>query len=80
MSEFLVVCPHCDHDIIIEKINCAIFRHGVIKSTLVQISPHASKEICDNLSENNIIYGCGKPFQIVKNDKDEYVAVKCDYI
>jgi len=23
-------CPHCNEYVIIEKINCAIFRHGVL--------------------------------------------------
>jgi hypothetical protein len=26
----VLLCPHCNEYIIIEKINCAIFRHGVL--------------------------------------------------
>ncbi len=70
MSELIVICPHCNDDIIIEEINCSIFRHAVIKTTLMQINPHSSKEICDKLLENNSIFGCGIPFKIIKNDKD----------
>jgi hypothetical protein len=45
-----------------------------------QIDPHASKELCDFFVEKNKIYGCGKPFQIIKNEKGELVAVVCGYI
>jgi len=80
MPEFIVLCPHCDEYIVIEEINCAIFRHAIIKTTLAQINPHSSKEICDKLIENNVIFGCGKPFKVVKNENDEYIAIICDYI
>ena len=79
-SEFVVICPHCNNNILIEQINCAIFRHAVIKETLTQINPHTSKETCDKLFKDKIIFGCGKPFKIIKNDKNEYVAIICDYI
>ena len=26
----IVECPHCNEPIIIEKLNCGIFRHGII--------------------------------------------------
>ena len=29
----IIVCPHCNDYIIIEKLNCGIFRHGIIKET-----------------------------------------------
>ena len=75
----IVSCPHCQDYIFIYKkeIKCAIFRHGVIKSTNKQIPPHASKEICDALLEEDKIYGCGKPFQLLK---DPYRTIVCDYI
>jgi len=28
-KNFTVICPHCQTWIVIEQINCAIFRHGV---------------------------------------------------
>lgn len=73
----IVQCPHCENDIFImrSEINCAIFRHAVLKSNNQQINPHAPKEECEYLINNNMIYGCGKPFRIV-NDK----AIICDYI
>ena len=27
----ILKCPHCNEYILIEKINCAIFRHGTLK-------------------------------------------------
>ena len=82
-----VSCPHCDNlvEINIAEINCAIFRHGIYKKTMEQIDPHASKEICDSLVNNNEIFGCGKPFKLFcnknpTNNKVEYYAEKCDYI
>ena len=55
-------CPHCNQYIYIESINCGIFRCGIYKYSFEQINPHSSKEICDNLKEHDLIYGCGKPF------------------
>ena len=75
---FEVECPHCNGTVLIEQLNCCIFRHGIIKSTMQQINPHAPKIECDRLVEFNQILGCGKPFRVIKQDK--YVAVICDYI
>ena len=75
----VVICPHCKESIIIEEINCAIFRHAVLKINNQQINPHSSKDICDSLIEKKLIYGCGKPFQIIKNN-NKLEAVICDYI
>lgn len=66
-------CPHCGIYIEIEKINCAIFRCGVYKSTGLQIPPHLSKEECDSILN---IWGCSKPFLLNK----ENILEKCDYI
>ena len=75
----VVICPHCKESIIIEEINCAIFRHAVLKINNQQINPHSSKDICDSLIEKKLIYGCGKPFQLIKKD-NKLEAVICDYI
>jgi hypothetical protein len=71
----IVKCPHCNESVIIEQINCAIFRHGVYKINNDQIDPHMNREACEELVKNDLIYGCGKPFQIVNNE-----AIICDYI
>lgn len=81
----IVLCPHCKDTVIIEQLNCCIFRHGVFKDSGQQISPHAPKLECDNLFENNLIFGCSKPFQIVKDETDpsniqKMKVVICEYI
>jgi hypothetical protein len=75
----ILVCPHCAEFIIIEKMNCGIFRHGVLKKCNKQIEPHATKPICDYYTQHNLIYGCGKPFRIVIQD-NIFVIEICDYI
>ena len=75
----VVICPHCKESIIIEEINCAIFRHAVLKINNQQINTHSSKDICDSLIEKKLIYGCGKPFQLIKKD-NKLEAVICEYI
>jgi DNA-directed RNA polymerase subunit RPC12/RpoP len=80
----IINCPHCDSKILINKINCKIFRHGVYKDTFKQINPHLNKAKCDKLIKNDLIYGCGKPFELIlnselDNDESTYIAIKCDY-
>jgi len=71
----VVVCPHCKEYILIQELNCGIFRHGVVKTTGEQIPSHASKEECEAYLKDNLIYGCGKPFEIRNQD-----IRRCDYI
>ena len=79
MNNNIIICPHCNNYIIIKELNCGIFRHGIYKNTGKQINPHASKEMCDELVKEDLIYGCGKPFQIIEiNDVLELKI--CDYI
>lgn len=78
MESFVVTqCPHCQGTIIVQRseINCAIFRHAVYRATLQPINPHAAKVECDQLVEQNQVWGCAKPFRLM-ND----VAVACEYI
>lgn len=79
---FEVKCPHCGEFIIIEQVNCAIFRHGIYKDNYLQINPHLSKNECDKLKEEDLIYGCGKPFKIENNNNNNniWTAVICEYI
>jgi len=58
-EEPILICPHCKDYIIIQKINCGIFRHGVLKENGKQIDPHSSKDLCDYYIGENKIYGCG---------------------
>ena len=75
-EELIINCPHCKQLIIIEKLNCRIFRCGIFKSNGKQIDPHSNKNICDELSSNNLIYGCGKPSRIDNNNN----VLICEYI
>jgi len=77
--DFIVTCPHCLYYIIIKKINCGIFRHGVLINTGKQIDPHANKKMCDKYIKNKKIYGCGKPYQIIK-EGEKYKTLICGYI
>jgi len=89
-KELLICCPSCKEFIIIEKLNCGIFRHGILKSNGNQIDPHASEEQCTYLKKKDLIIGCGIPFKIsLKNiDINSYMTVNedtinveiCDYI
>ena len=79
LPNFVITCPHCSEPIIIEELNCCIFRHGIFKETLVQIDPHSSEELCNYYISEKKIYGCGKPFEII-NVNGEYCAIKCGYI
>ena len=54
-------------NIISNEINCGIFRHAVYKSNLMQIPPHENKINCDKLIADEMVYGCAKPFQIIKH-------------
>lgn len=82
----VVKCPHCDEYVLIEKLNCCIFRHGILKCNGKQIDPHADKKQCDLLIKNKEIYGCGKPFRIIvivsenEEKKEIFKAEICDYI
>ena len=75
------ICPHCTGSFIINEkdLNCMIVRHAVFKHNMEPINPHASKQICDDLVQNNLVIGCAKPIQIIKKEK-EYAAIECDYV
>lgn len=71
----IVICPHCNEPIVIEQINCAIFRHAVFKSNMEPIPPHSTREECEKLLKDDLVWGCGKPFKIEDNK-----AIICDYL
>jgi len=77
---YIFNCPHCDILISVDKnqTNCKIFRCGIIKTNGIQINPHTSKNECDYLSTNNLIFGCGKPFKFFQDTSGDYVDV-CGY-
>ena len=80
-EHIIITCPHCQEYILVylKEFNCKIFRHGTFKKNLKQIDPHLKKTECDRLIKENLLYGCGKPFQLI-NTNNKIIAVKCDYI
>ena len=79
----LLTCPQCGHQVLVaeHEINCAIFRHAVLKVTGVQIHPHTPKDKCEEYLNRGLIYGCGKPFRVRKNPTtNQYEALVCDYL
>jgi hypothetical protein len=81
-EEIVVNCPHCSEPIIIEQLNCGIFRHGQYKNSDRQVSPHMPKEKCLKLLEEKKVIGCMGPFKVINhnNEKEEWKAIVCDYI
>jgi hypothetical protein len=80
MDKDLIQCPHCNDPVIIEQLNCRIFRHGVYIHNGQQMNPHENQEECIRLAASGLIYGCGKPFY-VKGDKESSLeAEACGYI
>ncbi len=82
MDKCLVLeCPHCKEYFIVMKkeLNCCIFRHAMLKSG-GNINPHASKCELEVYLKNGQIYGCGKPFRVIKLENGTFSAEICDYI
>jgi hypothetical protein len=75
-----ISCPHCQEFIIIDKLNCGIFRHGVLKKSGKQINPHSSKSECNNYIKKKMIIGCGKPFKVYEDSEGQIKIEICDYI
>ena len=75
----VIECPNCKESILIEQLNCRIFRHGILKKNGEQINPHSSKDLCDYYVKHDLIYGCGKPF-LVKGNAPILIVEICDYI
>ncbi len=79
VENIVVECPHCKDSILIEELNCRIFRHGILKHNGVQMNPHSPKDLCDHYVKNDMIYGCGKPF-LIKGNAPNLIVEICDYI
>jgi len=81
-EDICITCPHCHAPIMVyaKDINCAIFRHGIMKETGLQIDPHSPKVVCDELVREGKIYGCGKPFKLINKDSVTYLSEVCGYI
>ena len=78
-SPIILDCPNCGCMVYIEKLNCGIFRHGVIKTNGKCMDPHLDKIGCDALISKNNIYGCGRPFKVTFKE-DKFIAEICEYV
>lgn len=74
-EEIVLSCPHCHGGFIVERIQCGIFRHAILKSNGALVDPHASQAALEQLINQNLLLGCGKPFRYA-GGKPEI----CDYI
>jgi len=74
---FYFNCPHCDLmcQVPRSEIRCTIFRHAVFKKNMTFVPPHASKKECERWLNNNLVWGCTKPFKF-----DGKTIQKCGYI
>jgi hypothetical protein len=84
--DYIFICKHCQEPFVVSvnDFNCRILRHGVYKHNMQHIPPHGSKDECDALVRDDLIFGCGRPLQIIDNvtnsQKQTYDVVICDYI
>ena len=74
---YYFACPNCNClcQVHVSDIKCGIFRHAVYKSNNEFIYPHTSKEECERLYNEKLVYGCTKPFKF--NGK---IVEICEYI
>lgn len=82
-TNIIVECPNCNQPVQIVKIACGIFRHGTFKNKKLQgkqINPHATKSQCESYLKKDLIFGCAKPFRVIKSESGEYIGEPCDYI
>lgn len=82
VKEYIFKCLHCEEYFIINKndFNCKILRHAVYKHNMEQINPHLSKDECDRLVKDDLVYGCAKPLIIIQKNDEYYDVNICDYI
>jgi len=85
-KEHIFICLHCGENFVINEndFNCRILRHAVYKNTLREINPHTSKDECERLLNEGLVYGCAKPLRIKEkinnNGSYSYELEICDYI
>ena len=79
--EVELICPHCNELFVVntKEINCGIFRHAVYKNNMKPINPHETKEKCEQLVNQNLVFGCAKPFKIIQ-ELNKFTVEICDYI
>lgn len=82
INEFIFRCLHCEEYFIINKneFNCKILRHAVYKHNMEPINPHLSKDDCDKLVKEDLVYGCAKPLMIIQKNNEDFNVEICNYI
>ena len=76
-------CPVCMRDFGLSyrvkikqsELACGVFRHAIWKHTRCAINPHESREMCESLFRNGLVYGCAKPFILRQKQSGDYEAV-----
>ena len=87
-TDIIIECPHCGGTIVTgaKDVNCAVFRHGVLKRSGRQMGPHTKRAECERLVAEDAIVGCGKPYRLAAEKAGgsagvkTFVAVACGYI
>ena len=76
----ITTCPTCKEIVVIleDEINCGIFRHAVYRNG-IEVPPHTSKHVMESLLQQELIFGCGSPFQL-KKEGDSFTAVESDWV
>ena len=69
----------CYYGFVFSRFAFAKPQAGTPKKIPVSVIIWAKNE-CENLISNNLIYGCGKPFKIIKNSENIWIAIEYDYI
>lgn len=79
--DYVFRCRHCNEDFVVNRndFNCMILRHGVYKENMNNMNPHAPQSECDQLFQDGLIFGCGKPLKIIEVD-GTFDVIICDYI
>jgi predicted RNA-binding Zn-ribbon protein involved in translation (DUF1610 family) len=81
-DKIIFQCPNCGDFVVVHRneLNCKIFRHAVYKKNNQNINPHLPEIECVKLLKESLIFGCAKPFKIVKRPDNSYRVQKCGYI
>lgn len=82
-SVFEFDCPVCMRDFGLSyrvkvkqsELACGVFRHAIWKHTGRAVNSHESREMCESLFRNGLVFGCAKPFIIRQKPSGDYEAV-----
>jgi hypothetical protein len=74
-----VRCPHCRGLVHIkgERTQEGVQYHGVVKATGEMLRAGVSEKWVEYMREEDKLFGCGKPFILVRKSSVQYEAVPC---